>query len=163
MNKANFFGKLPRVKDFFYQKLFKINDTPQKVALGFGLGVFAGILPGTGPLAALFLAFIFKANRASALIGSFLTNTWLSFVTFLLAIRIGSAIFRVSWQALKNEWVKTVTHLTWQGLFSASILKTILPVISGYFIISFCLGVISYLIALVILKSNPSNKCPRRP
>ena len=63
-------------------KLFNINDTPHKIALGLGLGVFAGILPGTGPIAAIFLALAFRANRASALLGSLLTNTWLSLVTF---------------------------------------------------------------------------------
>jgi len=69
MNKFRGFFQL------LYLKLIKINDTPQKIAFGFGLGVFSGIFPGTGPLAALFLALILRANRASALLGSLLTNT----------------------------------------------------------------------------------------
>ena len=52
---------------FVYAKLFSINDTPNKISLGLGLGVFAGILPGTGPIAAVFLALVFRANRASGL------------------------------------------------------------------------------------------------
>ena len=92
--------------NLFYERLFKINDSPQKIALGLGLGVFAGILPGTGPLAALFLAFIFRANRASALLGSLATNTWISFVTFVLAIKIGSAILEVSWLDVQAGWKK---------------------------------------------------------
>lgn len=42
-----------------YLKLFQINDTPQRIALGVGLGVFTGIIPGAGPIAALFLAMLF--------------------------------------------------------------------------------------------------------
>ena len=154
MNSAKPGNMIVKVKDFLYEKLFKINDTPQKVATGFGLGVFTGILPGTGPLAALFLAFIFKANRASALLGSLLTNTWLSFVTFLLAIKTGSAIFKVSWQGLKSDWAEASSHWHWQDLFNASILKIILPVLSGYLVVSLSLGLISYLTVLIILKMS---------
>src|SRR3989338_7559347 len=82
-----------------YDKLVKIDDSPQKVALGFGLGVFCGILPGTGPMASLALAFIFRANRAAALAGSLLTNTWLSFVIFTLSLQIGAFLTQTDWQA----------------------------------------------------------------
>ncbi|MDO8662702.1 MAG: DUF2062 domain-containing protein [Candidatus Omnitrophota bacterium] len=145
-------NRILRIKDFLYQKLFIINDTPQKIAAGFGIGVFAGILPGAGPLAALFLAFVFRVNRASALAGSILTNTWLSLVTFLLAIKTGSAIFKVSWQGLKNDWSLLLTNWHWQNLFSVSLLKIILPVICGYLVISLILGLISYAALLLILK-----------
>ncbi len=152
MNKASIRGIILKIKDFLYQKLFIINDTPQKIAAGFGLGVFAGILPGTGPLAALFLAFVFRVNRASALAASILTNTWLSLVTFLLAIKTGSAIFKVSWQGLKNDWSLTLSHWHWRDLFSVPLLKILLPVICGYIIISLVLGLISYTAILLILK-----------
>lgn len=134
-----------------YEKLFKINDTPQKIALGFGLGVFSGILPGTGPVAALFLAFILRVNRASALIGCLLTNTWLSFVTFLLAIKTGSAILGVSWQQVRQDWNSLFRQFSWPNLFKISVLKIIFPVILGYLIIGICLGVLTYLITLVII------------
>ena len=160
MNRAGFFDKLIRIKELVYRKLFKINDTPQKVALGFGLGVFTGILPGTGPLAALFLALLFKVNRAGALIGSILTNTWLSLATFLLAIKIGSAIFGISWQGLKSEWALTINNFAWRDFFSGSILRIVLPVVCGYAIVSLCLGLISYFIALGILKRRLRHNLP---
>lgn len=134
-----------------YEKLFKINDTPQKIALGFGLGVFSGILPGTGPVAALFLAFILRVNRASAFIGCLLTNTWLSFVTFLLAIKTGSAILNISWQQVRQNWNSLFRQFSWPNLFKISVLKVIFPVILGYLIIGICLGVFTYLITLVII------------
>ena len=140
------------IKNLLYEKIFRINDTPQKVALGFGIGVFAGILPGTGPLAALFLALIFRANRASALATSLLTNTWLSFLTFVLAIKTGSAIFKISWQSLRSDWSMYLSHWHWQDLFSAPALKIVLPVITGYIVIALCLGIISYAVMLIILK-----------
>ncbi len=152
-------SKILRLKDFFYEKLFKINDTPQRIALGLGLGVSLGILPGTGPLAALFLAVIFKVNRASALLGSLLTNTWLSVVTFFLALKIGSAIFKVSWIALKNNWEALLADFHWSCLFKASFFKVIMPVLAGYFLIAILLGISVYLVSLIaIKKAKPA--CP---
>ena len=151
--------KIRRFFNAFYTKLFRINDTPQKIALGLGLGVFAGILPGTGPLASLFLAFVFRVNRASALLGSLLTNTWLSIVTFILAIKVGSAILRVDWHQLQQDWISNSKGLHGLGLFKVSVLKIIFPVMLGYLVVSFCLGVLVYLVALaVITKVRYENK-----
>ena len=154
MNKIKISGIFLKIKSFLYDKFIKINDTPQRVAFGFGIGIFTGILPGAGPLAALFLAFIFKANRASALAASVLSNTWLSFVTFVLAIKTGSAIFNTSWESLKSDWVSMLAHWHWQDLFKASVLKIFLPVICGYIIISFILGLVAYMLVLLMLKMN---------
>ncbi len=143
-----------KVTEFFttlYEKLFLINDTPGKIALGLSLGVFAGILPGTGPIAALFLAFILRANRASALIGCLLTNTWLSFVTFILAIKAGSVILGINWQDVHQDWNYFLREFRWLHLFKLSVLKVILPVILGYLVIAFCLGLSAYLVTLITI------------
>lgn len=137
--------------NLFYRKLFRINDTPHKIALGMGIGVFSGILPGTGPIAALFLALILRANRAAALLGSLLTNTWLSIVTFLLAIRAGSAIMRVDWQVIRDNWWVFLRDFHWGNLLKLSILKVILPVIVGYLAVAICLGLAIYLITLILV------------
>lgn len=121
-----------------YTKLFKINDTPQRIALGFGMGIFLGILPGTGPIASLFCAVLLRLNRASALLGSLIVNTWINFLTFLLAIKIGSVIMGLNWQQVYEE-------------SKLSILKVIAPLLTGYLVIAACLGVIAYLAALIIL------------
>ena len=143
-----------KIREFFhllYIKLFKINDTPRKIALGLGLGVCAGILPGTGPIASLFLALVFRANRASALLGSLLTNTWLSFLTFLLAIKAGSAIMHLHWQEVQDSWLLFLKDFHWLNLVKLSALRIILPILVGYFIIAIGLGFAVYLITLIIL------------
>jgi hypothetical protein len=135
-----------------YIKLFLINDTPHKIALGLGLGVFVGIMPGTGLIAALFLAFICRANRAAALLGSILTNTWLSVVTFLLSIKVGSAIMKLDWRNVYADCTVFIKHFQWFDLFKASILKLVLPLIVGYAVISAGLGLAAYLLTLIIIK-----------
>lgn len=144
---------MKKLLNSLYSKLFRINDSPQRIALGLGLGVFSGIIPGTGPIAALFLAFIFRVNRASALLGSLLTNTWLSFFTFILAIKTGAFLFGISRQDIHKDWLNVLAKFSWLGLLKAPVLKILLPVITGYIIIAFLLGVSVYLVSLpVILK-----------
>lgn len=149
--KERYRDKINRFLNSLYIKLFRINDTPQRIALGFGLGVFSGILPGTGPLAALFLAFILRVNRASALLGSLLTNTWISFLTFILAIKVGSGILGVSWSDIQQDWDSFIRGFHWLMLFKLSVLKVIWPIIVGYIVIGFSLGLLAYLITLIII------------
>ncbi len=130
-----------------YRKLFKIDDSPQKIALGFGLGVFLGILPGTGPLASLFCAVLLRLNRVSALLGSLLVNTWINVVTFLLAIKIGSVIMGLNWQQVYKQ-------------SKLSIPKVIAPLLIGYLVIAVCLSILAYLIVLImfaLIKRQPQK------
>ncbi|MFA4888205.1 MAG: DUF2062 domain-containing protein [Candidatus Omnitrophota bacterium] len=148
---------MPKFLKTLWEKLFLINDTPQKISLGLGLGVFSGIFPGSGPVAAIFLALTFRANRAAALIGCLLTNTWLSFVSFLLALKIGAFIFGVSWSVIYQDWIVFTKGFRWQNLFKLSVLEIILPVLSGYMAIAFICGVITYLTSLIIINVFKKN------
>ncbi len=154
MKKRNSFIRLLKLT---YIKLFRIHDSPQKIALGFGVGVFTGIFPGTGPIAALFLAFILKVNRISALLGSLLTNTWLSLVTFLLSIKTGSAIMNLNWQDTYRDWTDFLKGFSFAGLFKLSILKIVLPVAIGYLIVASCAGLLAYLAMVIIFKIFPRH------
>jgi uncharacterized protein (DUF2062 family) len=159
MKKIKKENNILRLCKLTYIKIFRINDAPQKIALGLGLGVFLGIIPGTGPLAALFLAFAFRVNRAAALLGSLLTNTWLSIVAFLLSVKIGSWVMRVSWQEVRLSWYLFLREFKWSFLLKLSALKIILPVIVGYFIVAFCAGLMVYLIMLVLIsRKKDENK-----
>ncbi len=155
-------NKLQRFFKFVYLKLFRINDTPQKIALGFGLGVFLGILPGTGPIAALCCAFLFRLNRAAAFLGSLLTNTWLSIVTFALSVKIGAFVMNLEWQKVYQDWGAFLKDFHWVNLFKLGVLEIALPVLLGYFIISLCAGILGYIISLIaviqIRKSKESSK-----
>lgn len=149
MPKESLFRK---IISFIFAKLFKINDSPQKVALGVGLGVFSGLMPGTGPVAAIFLAFIFRANRAAALVGSMLTNTWLSLLTFILAIKAGSLVLGLHWQDVERKMQGLIHDFGWAKFFKLSLLGVLLPVIIGYMIIGLLLAAASYLMALIIIR-----------
>jgi len=141
-----------RFLKFLYLKLFRIHDSPQKIALGFGVGVASGILPGTGPIVSLFLAFLFRINRAAALIGCLATNTWLSFLTFILAIRLGSGILGIDGQQLKQDWEALLKEFHWLNLFELTFLKIALPVFIGYLAIAVLLGLLAYIVIIALIQ-----------
>jgi len=145
-------NKAKRLLKLSYLKLFRINDTPQRIALGVGIGVFLGNAPGAGPIAAVCMAFILRINRAAALLGSLATNTWLSIVTFLLSIKVGSSIMGVSWQEAHRSWAQFLENFKFINLFKLTTLNIILPIIVGYFVVSLSLGIIAYLVTLIIIR-----------
>lgn len=140
------------------KRVFRINDSPQKIALGLGVGVFLGVLPGTGPIAAVISASILRINKASALIGSLMVNTWINIVTFVFAIKIGSAIIGANWQQIYNESLPVLNDFRYSSLFKLPVLKLILPILMGYFIIAFFMAVFAYILTLIILNYNKKFK-----
>jgi hypothetical protein len=147
-------NRLVRLFRLLYLKIFLINDTPHKIALGFGLGVFVGILPLTGPIAALFLAFLFRVNRAAALLGSLLTNTWLSIVTFLLSIKIGSAIMGIDWHVAYNRSLSLLKNFHWADIAKLSVFDILLPLALGYLVIAFSAGLTAYILIVAAISAR---------
>lgn len=151
MPKRKFTDKISRFLRFLYLKLIKINDSPHKVAAGFAMGVFVGIMPFAGPFIALLLAFLLRVNRASALIGSFITNTWISIVLFFAAVKIGSFLFAIDGELLRLRWAALVKDFHVASLLKASVVEIILPVLAGYLAIAACLGFAAYGAARAII------------
>lgn len=142
---------ISRLFKLIYLKIFRINDTPQKIALGLGLGVFTGVIPFTGPIAALALAFLLKANRASALLGSILTNTWLSIPVFLLSLRAGALLTGLSYQGLNADWSLLVKNFHWTALLDMGIYKILIPILAGYALIALAIGMTAYALTLIVV------------
>jgi uncharacterized protein (DUF2062 family) len=150
--KNNWF--LIRTIKLIYLKIFRTNDTPQSIAYGLSIGIFLGIMPGLGPLAALIAATLLRANRASAVLGALLTNTWTSLVTIILAIKIGAAIMSLNWKDLYYQWHVLLKDFHWKSLFQLSFLKIVFPVLIGYLVIASVLGLAAYFISLLILQGR---------
>ena len=146
------FGKITQFFKSLYTRLVKIHDTPQKIALGFGLGVFLGIVPGVGPIASVVLAGLFRINIAAALLGSLLTNTWTNIVMFALAIKTGSFITGANWKDVQRDWGTLAKNSDWLDLLKLSALKVLVPLIIGYFIIALIMAILAYVITLVAIK-----------
>ena len=141
-----------------YHQLVEISDTPQRKALGLGLGVFLGIFPGMGPIASVVLAALLKVNKAAALLGSVLTNTWMSLVTLTLAVQLGSWLSKTDVTALKESWETATKSFSWSILKDVSLWKTLGAVGLGFLIISLTFALLVYLVAVFILQNQHSKQ-----
>ncbi|MGA2775299.1 MAG: DUF2062 domain-containing protein [Candidatus Omnitrophota bacterium] len=151
MQKREILDKIYRFLKFIYIKLVRINDSPQKVALGFALGVFAGVMPVISLREAFFLALLFRVNWPSALLSCILTDNWTTILTFLLAIKTGSYIMGVDWHSIYATSQQLLKHFHWSYLLKLSILKILIPVTVGYIVISLFFAFLSYLFALIVV------------
>ena len=137
----------------FSSKLLGINDSPQRIARGAGIGLFLGVFPGTGPIAALVCAFLFRANKTAALAGALAVNTWINVITFPLAIAIGGILSGSDAATISREWTDAVSPFTLTRFLTFLFHRAILSLLSGYAIIGLALGGAGYLTTyLVIVK-----------
>ncbi len=152
--KRNIQERFSRFLKLIYLKIFRINDSPLKISLGFGLGVFTGIMPGIGPLIALLLAILLRVNRASAVLGSLLFNTWTIIFLFLFAVKLGSLLMGLDYQGVYESWNALIKNFNWHNLFQASVLKTLLPIALGYLIISLASSIFMSALVYVIARAR---------
>ena len=83
-----------------YVKLLRIDDTPGKIAMGMAVGVFLGILPtfGVGTVLALALAFIFRFNKAAAVLGTLIMNPLTTPLFWGTSAILGTVLIGGDWQ-----------------------------------------------------------------
>lgn len=83
----------------FRQKIFKIEDNPEKIARGFALGTFIGMTPFVGLqfFISVFIAGLLKWNKIAAGIAVFQTNVFTGAFVFSFNYFLGAAILGVEY------------------------------------------------------------------
>ncbi len=147
----NIFEKIKKLLKNLYLKLRGINDSPNKIAAGFAIGVFFGILPCAGPLAAVLFAALFRVNKAAAFIGGLITNTWLSLILFVFSLKVGSAVLGVSWQDIYEQTKDLFEHFHIKNFFDPTVLEILKPLWLGYLLVDIAIAPVIYFITLIIL------------
>lgn len=134
---------MKRVSKLYYLKLLRINDPPEKIALGAGIGAFIGFMPTFGIAMALSFVFahLFKANKAAAILGTFVMNPISSPIVWSASAALGSLIF---WQDMAS-FMLIGSDLS---QVKETIGKDLLAFFTGNFILSAIGGVVVYYMVL---------------
>lgn len=143
-----------KIKNWFqtnYKDLLGIEDTPYRKAMGLGVGVFLGNFPGMGPLSAIVAAHVFKLNRPAALIGSLITNFWLSILTLSVSVQIGSLLLGKDPSQIRESWDEVLKDFHWDHLTEGPFLNIAAAVLTGYLFVSLLIGVLVYTVVFLIL------------
>ncbi len=143
---------------YHYLRLVRLNDSPEKVALGFAIGVTVGIFPtfGLGIVIVIFLAWLTKINKASAIIGTLLMNPWTSPFFWALSFFTGSLMLGNSIKdtAFLFKSLKTHTDL-WEAVLGK---RLILPYIIGNITVTAVSATASYLLVYYLVKAYKNAK-----
>jgi len=96
---------MPHFKDLT-KKLLHIEDTPERTALAYSIGIFLGFSPFLGfhTLAGLAIAFLFGLNRVAILLGVWSNTPWWIVPYYMIATWIGMRVigFWIDWATLKE-------------------------------------------------------------
>lgn len=127
------------------KKAILANDSPEKLARGFAIGVFWGVLPtfGFAILFSLPTAVLFKANRLTAILGTFTSNPFTVPFYMFWATQIGNFILQAgrltfSWEIFNLERLLLLS----KSLLVGSVVLATLIAFSSY-------GILLLLIPLI--------------
>jgi uncharacterized protein (DUF2062 family) len=145
--------------------LLHINDTPERTAAAFALGVFLGFSPflGLHTLLAILLAFLFDLNRIAVLIGVYANLPWIIAGYYAGTTMIGAAILRTRMppgfrerlgelfqsSALHGEFWRELGHLLWPLFW---------PYMVGSLLGAAVLAAIAYPVALAFVTERRRRK-----
>lgn len=85
---------LARTRAFIKFRIIHVDDSPHRIALGVALGMFTAFLPflGLHTITALMLAVITRANKAIALLCSWISNPFTVIPIFVPCYLLGRAV-----------------------------------------------------------------------
>lgn len=132
------------------QSLLKLNDTPHRTAIAFGIGVFIAFSPflGLHTVMAVATAFALRLSRVAMLAGAWI-NFWALVPSYAFGTLIGALVL--------NADGSLVTRLDVTHGFSA-LGPLMAPFVVGNTILAAACGAIAYRISLAFLERRAAAK-----
>jgi uncharacterized protein len=144
----------------FLNRLLELDDTPERIAQAFALGVFLAFSPliGVSTFLGFMIAFCFGLNRFALLLGVFISNPCTLIPisaagTYLGGLIVGfpsrPSLPSIGWQALwhRDFWLQLAGQ--WH------ILK---PMFVGSFVLSAVFSIFSYIAALYMIRQRRAHQ-----
>jgi uncharacterized protein (DUF2062 family) len=143
--------KLGRLRGFLRQ-LLHLEDSPERTALAFSIGVFFSFSPFVGlhTIMGLATAFLFKLNRLALLIGVYVNNPWTLAPVASLGTALGFYILGTENKFAETSWDTMLNRAFWKEMFS-DVENLLLPFFVGNLILSVAAGMIAYVIMKRVL------------
>jgi hypothetical protein len=126
------------------KKLVRVDDSPKRIARGVAIGVFWGIIPtfGFAILFSLPTAVLLKANKFSAVLGTFVANPFTTPFIYAFEYKIGQLVLKTaplpfSWSLFRLE---NLLNLSRSILVGSSLLATVIALITYFLTFGIVLG-----------------------
>jgi len=137
----------------YTNRMLALDDTPEKIALSFALGVFLAFSPliGLHTFLGILLAFFFGLNRVAVLVGLFINNPWTLVPIYSLSNYLGGMLIGFPAVTLPPfEW-----GALWQSRFWIELARAwpmLIPLVVGSSILAVVAATASYLLALRVIR-----------
>jgi uncharacterized protein (DUF2062 family) len=126
-----------------FQVLLHSDDSPHRLALSFGIGMWIAFFPiwGIHTLLALALAFAFRLSRAAILVGAYVNNPWTLVPMYMTGTAVGcwllgvpiAGIYELDWnlhgRAVYQVLLDSLRPYLWPFLLG----NTVLGIAAGLF------------------------------
>lgn len=106
------------------KKLVRVDDSPKRIARGVAIGVFWGIIPtfGFAILFSLPTAVLLRANKFSAILGTFVANPFTTPFIYAFEYKIGQLVLKTtplpfSWSLFRLENLLNLSRSLLVGSF----------------------------------------------
>ncbi|MBF0472668.1 MAG: DUF2062 domain-containing protein [Nitrospirae bacterium] len=129
--------------------IMSIDDTPKRLALSFGIGVFIAVSPlwGLHTVLGIGLAVFFNLNKVVTIAGVYVSNPWTFIPIYTFTTWFGIKIMRKDIPSVSIDW----KHITFSNFFD-SLSVFLWPFVIGSTIIAIISGIISGFIVYYYFK-----------
>jgi uncharacterized protein (DUF2062 family) len=146
------------------QVLFHVEDSPHRIALSFGLGVFIAFSPllGLHTLLALGIAFAFRLSKAAIIVGIYVNNPWTIAPMYMAGTLLGCFLLGVS-----PDDLATITFDAHGWAFYRSLADQLRPYlwpfVVGNSLLGFLFGGLAYLALRRVIERRARGTADRQP
>ena len=114
--------KLKEYWNVIYQKIVGEDATPEYIARGWAIGMFWGCVGpfGLQLMVSIPTAFIFRASKIGATVGTLITNHFTIFVIYPIQCYVGSKLIGagLSYDTIKHAMTKVINEQSYDALIS---------------------------------------------
>ena len=137
------------VEDFLH-----LDDTPQRIACAFGIGIYLSFNPRFGfhTLMALAIAFTLRLSRAAMLVGIYLNNPWTMAPMYIAGTTLGCWILGVPLEGLRDIAWDDWDERGFYRILLLSLKPYLWPYVLGNTILGIACGWIAYFAMRSILE-----------
>lgn len=136
--------------------LLGIEDTPRRVALAFGIGLYIAFFPifGIHGLIALGIGFAFRLSRAALLIGAYVNNPWTLVPMYTAGTVLGCWILGVP---AAEVWALDIPWGEGTAALFAALRPLLWPFLLGNTVAGMIAGTFGYQVVLRVLERRAAN------
>jgi uncharacterized protein (DUF2062 family) len=137
------------------RNILRLNDSPQRLALAFALGVFIAFTPTVGLhiISCLFAAWLFRLSKIVVLTAAFVNNPWTIVPIYGFCLWFGIKITGSTIEVPQIEWNSITLTTAYQLL-----MPYVWPFVVGTLVVGAAVAVLSYAVLYFAITKYKTNE-----